>query len=261
MPDALAEGLRINYDDLGQGEPVLLFLPGWCANRTVFQDLLPHSSKRQRCLSLDWRGHGQSEYPTQDFGEAGLVADALSVIEASGARYVVPVALAHSGWVAIELRRRLRERIPKLIFIEWLILGAPPPFLDALKGLRSKDHWQQTRDQIFSQWLSGIGNLKLVHFVREEMGGYGYDMWARSGREIGEAYAKAGSPLRLLSMLTPPVPSLHIYAQPDSPAFWEEQRKFADAQPWFHVQKLDARSHFPMFEVPKDLSEAIENFL
>ena len=36
-----------------------------------------------------------------------MVADALAVIEAAGIEQVVPVAASHSGWVAIELRRRL----------------------------------------------------------------------------------------------------------------------------------------------------------
>lgn len=36
-------------------------------------------------------------------------------------------------------------------------------------------------------------------------------------REIGVAYAKAGSPLQALANLDPPVPVLHLYAQPDDP--------------------------------------------
>ena len=261
MPNAKADGLEISYDDVGKGEPALLFLPGWCANRTAFRNLLPLSAKHRRCLALDWRGHGQSASPAEEFGEEGLLADALSVIEAGGAQSVIPVALAHSGWVAIELRRKLKERIPKLIFLEWLILGAPPEFLEALRGLQSKHRWQQVRDQIFSQWLAGADNAPLEHFVRQEMGVYGYDMWARAARAIGTAYAKAGSPLRLVSALEPAVPVLHIYAQPGDPSFQEEQRKFAATHPWFHLHKLSAHSHFPMFEVPEQMRETIEDFL
>src|SRR5262245_42218323 len=120
-----AEGLQISYDDLGHGEPALLFLHGWCANRTVFRPLVERCSTHRRTLALDFRGHGRSAVPTSDFGFDGLVEDALAVIEASGAEHIVPVALAHAGWAAIELRRRLRARIPKLVLLEWLILEAP----------------------------------------------------------------------------------------------------------------------------------------
>ena len=45
------------------------------------------------------------------------IKDALSVIRASGVQQVIPVALAHSGWIALQFRRELGERIPKLISI------------------------------------------------------------------------------------------------------------------------------------------------
>jgi pimeloyl-ACP methyl ester carboxylesterase len=36
---------------------------------------------------------------------------------------------------------------------------------------------------------------------------------------------------------------------------------FAAAHPWFTVGKLNAKSHFPMLEVPEDIENAIESFL
>ncbi len=37
-------------------------------------------------------------------------------------------------------------------------------------------------------------------------------------------------------------------------------RRYAATHPWFSVRRLDARSHFPMFEVPEDMVAAIEEF-
>jgi len=39
MPHAWSHGTRISYEDHGQGEPVLLFMPGWCGSRKVFDEL------------------------------------------------------------------------------------------------------------------------------------------------------------------------------------------------------------------------------
>jgi pimeloyl-ACP methyl ester carboxylesterase len=107
MPDIFRDGLRISYDDVGWGEPALLFMPGWCSGRTVFNPLATRCQAHRRTLALDWRGHGRSDRPDSDFGSCELADDALAVIEASGAGAVVPVALSHAGWIAIELRRRL----------------------------------------------------------------------------------------------------------------------------------------------------------
>ncbi len=261
MPEVQSQGIQISYDDHGQGEPVLFFMPGWCGSRRVFDELARHCATRRRTLVLDWRGHGQSARPTDDFGAGDLATDALTVIEASHADLVVPVALSHAGWVAIELRRRLGARIPKLVLLDWIVLEAPPPFLGALQSLQDPARWQQTREQLFSMWLQGLNIPALTHYVREDMGSYPFEMWARAGREISGAYAKAGSPLQALASLDPPVPVLHLYAQPEDPGYLTAQESFAAAHSWFRVRKLEARSHFPMFEVPEELAVAIESFV
>jgi pimeloyl-ACP methyl ester carboxylesterase len=102
----------------GQGEPALLFMPGWCGSRRVFDELAPRCATRRRTLALDWRGHGKSTRLADDFGAGDLANDALAVIEASEVDQAVPVALSHAGWVAIELRRRLGPRIPKLVLLD-----------------------------------------------------------------------------------------------------------------------------------------------
>lgn len=68
MPEVKSHGTLISYDDQGRGEPALLFMPGWCGSRSVFDQLAARCAARWRTLALDWRGHGQSEAPTGDFG-------------------------------------------------------------------------------------------------------------------------------------------------------------------------------------------------
>ena len=106
MAFAESEGTRIYYDDRGKDEPVLLCLTGWCVHHTIFLPLAERLSAQHRVLAMDWRGHGKSQASAQDFGYVEMLADAISVIEASGAKSVIPIAQAHGGWVAVELRRR-----------------------------------------------------------------------------------------------------------------------------------------------------------
>ncbi len=261
MTQAISNSLRISHDDQGQGEPALLFLPAWCMSRAGYGQLPIKCTTHRRVLALDWRGHGQSESPVDDFGADGLLQDALTVIESSGVQQVIPVTLSHSGWIGIELRRKLGERIPKLVHIDWVVLPPPPPYMDLVNGLASADKWQQARDQLFDIWLEGVDNPDIIKFVREEMGSYNGDMWMRSGREIGAAYAHGGSPLEALTTLKPPLPVLHIYSQPKDPEYLAAQQSFATANAWFSVYKLEAKSHFPTFEVPDEIAETIEKFV
>ena len=183
MPEALSDGMQISFDDHGHGELVLLFMPGWCGSRRVFDELAQRCAVRRRTLALDWRRHGRSAKPAGDFSAEDLVKDALAVIEASSAQQVVPVSLAHAGWVAIELRRRLGGRVPKLVLLEWIMLDAPALFLGALQALQDPAQWEQTRQQLFSMWLHGLDIPALTQYVREDMGSYPFEMWARGPRD------------------------------------------------------------------------------
>jgi pimeloyl-ACP methyl ester carboxylesterase len=261
LPEAQSGAVRIDYSDAGQGEPVLLLMPGWCATRKAFGAVTELCARDRRVLAVDWRGHARSGAPTSDFGEAGLVEDALAVIQASGAQDIVPVALAHSGWVAIELRRRLGNRISKIVLLDWLLLDPPAPFIATLNGLQDRLHWEETRNRLFSTWLDGVGNEAVKNFVQYEMGICGFEMWSRSGREIAASYQKHGNPLLALEKLEPPLPVIHIYAQPADPVYWQAQQSFASEHPWFSAVRVNATSHFPMLEEPEEMAQAIKDFV
>ncbi|MDY7228930.1 alpha/beta fold hydrolase [Hyalangium rubrum] len=260
MPEVRSKGASIHYEEMGREEPALLLVPGWCCSRAVFGSLSTRLSPRHRVLSMDLRGHGQSDAGSRDFTSDTLVEDLLAVVEASAARQVVPVALSHAGWFAIELRRRLGQRVPGLVLLDWIVLEPPPPFLAALTGLQSES-WRQSRDALFGMWLQGVDSEDIFRFVREDMGSFSGEMWQRAAREIASGYNRDGYPLRALSALTPPVPTLHVYAQPEDPAYLMAQQSFAAEHPWFHVARLNARSHFPALEVPAEVAEHIERFL
>ncbi len=227
----------------------------------MFRPLVERSSRRRRILALDWRGHGESEYAGADFGTVELVDDALAVIDAGGLNEVVPVAQAHAGWLALELRHHLGERLRKLVLLSWIVLDPPPPFLAALAAMQDPERWTEAREALFSLWTEGVEDPKVVRFVYEEMGSYGFDLWSRGSREIAAAYAEAGSPLQALAKVEPPVPTLHLYAQPTDPGYLAAQEAFAAEHPWFTVRRLEARSHFPSIEVPDAVAQAIEEFV
>lgn len=259
MPEVRSSGdVHIRYDDVGQGEPALLLIPGWCTTRAGFRQLAPRCAARRRVLSVDLRGHGESGGGGTDFDSATVLEDLLNVVKASGARQVVPVALSHAGWWALELRRELGAgQVPKLVLLDWIVTEPPLPFIEALRGLMS-ERWREARDGLLALWTEGVEDPDILRFVREDMGAFGEEMWARAAREIASAYARERSPLQALYRLQPSTPTLHLYAQPDSHDYLAGQVGFGTQNPWFHVMKLPAISHFPMLEVPDLVAAGIE---
>ena len=247
---------RIAFDDVGDGDPALLCLPGWCAARDVFRPLYPHLDRR--ALALDWRGHGGSAVDSSDFGSAELADDALAVLSAAGVDRVIPVATAHAGWVAIELRRRLGAgRVPAIVLVDWMVLGAPPPFHDALRALQDPAASTAVRDRLFAMWTDGVSS-RAVHDFIPKMAAHGFDMWSRAGREIAASFGATPRPLDALDALG--CPTLHVYAQPADPAFLAAQETYAAARSWFRVERVAAASHFPTLEAPAEVAAAVCRF-
>jgi pimeloyl-ACP methyl ester carboxylesterase len=255
-----SDGVRIAYDEGGLGEPALVCLHGWCSDGFQFLPIVERLSRTRRTVVLEWRGHGQSERPARDYGYSELAQDALAVIEAANVQQVVPVASSHAGWAAIDLRRRLNGRIAGLVLINWMVLGAPPPFLAGLRRLQQPDGWADVRDELFLMWR-GDGDAPRVKEQLARMAQYGADSWMRAGREIEGAFRHYGAPLEVLSAFDPPVPTMHIYAQPADPAPFEAQRRFASLHPWFSVHRVEAQSHFPQLERPDQIAGLIEEFV
>ena len=56
--------------------------------------------------------------------------------------------------------------------------------MGALKGLQTREHWQEVRDALFKGWLSENPNKKIADYVQKEMGAFGYDMWARAAAKL-----------------------------------------------------------------------------
>jgi pimeloyl-ACP methyl ester carboxylesterase len=249
------------YDDLGHGDPALLLLPGWCGDRTLYDAVSTPLGVHRRVVVTDLRGQGGYADQRDDFDAATQVDDLVTLAGQLGLERVVPVTAAHAGWLAIELRRRLgADRVPGIVLVDWMVLGTPPGFMDALAGLQDEHAWQDVRAALFAMWTDGVGP-QVVHDYVASMGRYGFAHWSRAGREIAASFTAEGSPLEALSKLEDPCAVLHLYAQPADDGHLAAQEAFAAEHPWFSVARMDACSHFPMLEVPGVVAGRIERFV
>lgn len=253
------------HTDVGVGEPAALFLPGWCGGREVFDPLVACTARHRRSVSVDWRGHGGSPSSSGDFDADDLLRDALALVDQLGLQRVVPVGLSHAGWLALELRRALGPtRVPGVVLMDWMPLGPPPGFLEALTGLQDAQQWSAVREQLFAMWGAGV-DAPAVHAYIASMAEYGADMWRRAGREIARSFATHEAPLAAVAALAAeqgrPCPTLHLYAQPRDEGYLAAQQDFAAGHDWFRVRRLDASSHFPCLEVPGEIAEALDDFI
>jgi pimeloyl-ACP methyl ester carboxylesterase len=259
--ETIQNRVAIAHEDRGEGESALLFLPGWCESRGVFARLIDRLQSSRRILALDLPGHGESPMSATDFGFDDIATAAIEVVDQAKLQRVIPVAHSHAGWVAIELCRRLGARVSKLVLLDWIVLDPPSPFFAALKALQERDRWRETREELFAIWLGTSAPSAVTHHVRDDMGSFEAEMWARAGREIAHDYELWGNPLKELSALRQSVQTVHIYGQPRDDVYLTAQLEFASSHPWFSVRRVDATTHFSTLEDPEGVASTICDFL
>ena len=261
MTHTTVTSVPVSFDDAGHGEPALVYLTGWCSTRTSYAAMVEHTARRHRSIAIDWRGHGTSPAPDGDFGWPQMADDVRAVLDACGVDRFVPVANAHAGWVARDLAERMPDRVAGVVLINWLVLGAPPPFAAGLAALADPATTRAAAEGLTASWLAGHEGVPGLPEQISVMRRHGDEMWARAGREIAAAYAAYASPLQAFAALASLPPVRHVYAEPKDPAFLAAQQDFARSHPWFTVRRLDtAHTHFPMLEQPADLADDLIRF-
>lgn len=225
-----ATTLSLSTTDLGSaagGEPTLFFIPGWCGDRTVFDDIMTTASEHNRAVSVDLPGHGLSP-SIGDYTSADLVAALVTTLDRAGIDTVIPVALSHAGWPAIELRRRLGERVKGLVFIDWMVLGTPPGFSDALAGLQSPA-WADVRAALHRMWTADLALPRLTTYVNS-MADYGQEHWSRAGARSPRRSQTSPCRSLLWRRSSPAPPSTSMPSPPMSP-IWRRRRRTPQSIP------------------------------
>lgn len=116
MTDADSGGVRIHYQDTGAGPSTLVLLAGWTVSGLVWPTgWLTALEARRRVLSVDNRGTGHSDTPTEPFTVADMAADVLAVLDHAGVERASVLGWSMGGIIAQELAVTAPERVDELV--------------------------------------------------------------------------------------------------------------------------------------------------
>jgi pimeloyl-ACP methyl ester carboxylesterase len=89
------DGVKLAYEERGSGTGYpIVFVHGWTCDRTYFAPQAEHFSKTRRCVSIDLRGHGESDKPEGPYSISGFADDVAWMTSQLGLEQ--PVVVGHS---------------------------------------------------------------------------------------------------------------------------------------------------------------------
>src|SRR2546430_13745647 len=110
------KGVKTHYELFGQGEPTILLVPSSpIVHSQQWKAQVPYLARHFRVLTFDGRGNGRSDRPgtSEAYGDEEIIADMLAVMDTTGTKQAVLVALCPlSGGLPFSAARSLAGLCP-----------------------------------------------------------------------------------------------------------------------------------------------------
>ena len=114
MPLAKLNGININYQVQGQGEPLMMIM-GFTANRNGWMPQIPFFKKYYRVITFDNRGVGKSDKPPGPYSTKMMADDTVRLMDLLGIEKAHIMGVSMGGMIAQELAINYPQRVTKLV--------------------------------------------------------------------------------------------------------------------------------------------------
>jgi pimeloyl-ACP methyl ester carboxylesterase len=249
------DGTKLFYEDAGQGDPSFVFVHGWTCDHTYFAPQFDYFCKDHRVISVDLRGHGQSDKPQEDYSVSRFADDVAWLCGEVGATKPIVVGHSMGGAIVLDLGARYPDLPAAIVMVDAAPIAALLPeqrevisgLVEAMKG---PDHLAVRRQMIDGMFLAG-SEADLKARVTEQMLSTPKHVAVSAVEQLlldwdGEAAARALS-----------VPALHIAAerQMNDPA------ALRTYNPLIVTAQTVGAGHFNQLETPEQVNAMIDRFV
>ena len=236
--------VRIAFQDIGAGDPTVVLLHGLFANRTYYAAQAHHLARRHRVLSIDLRGHGESDVPEPPYSLALLADDVIRVCDEAGVTRAV--LCGHSMAVALKVAVRRPDLLAGLILLDGAVLMPPEVRhqLAQLVDVLRTDGWREALLGFFSS-VAGPAAER----VRADISAVPRVYAEPILREIASSdFAADLAELRC--------PLMYVHSQ--IPADMDRLRTL---RPEAIIEEMPGVGHYQMLAAPQRLNALLDRFL
>ena len=251
------DGLDVVYESAGTGEPAVLFVHGIFGDRGYFAGQRDHLSPRHRVITMDLRGHGESDVPRR-VSVGGFERDVIAVLEDAHAGPTVLCGHSISGAVALGIAARRPDLVRAVVMLDGVVFFPEEVRRQAVERLLPalhSEHWsdalgaylgrliEPASPRVAARVMSDVGR------ARQEIASSFFDcVFGTDFDSREQGYADA------LSTLTCPL----LYVKASSPA---DLRRLTTLKPDAAIGQVVSSGHYMMLSAPDQLNAMLDRFL
>ena len=254
-----ADGIPIQYEVHGNGDPALVFVHGWTCDRTYWDAQVPHFSEQHLVVTIDLAGHGESGLGREVWSVTAFGQDVVAVVEALDLEEIVLVGHSMGGPVAVKAARLLADRVKVVVGADTFNdVGArySEEEMEAFLQPFRTDFNEAMGEVVRGSMFVPTSDSTLINWIVEDMSSAqpevgigaleGMFSWTRD--EVTDALGELGVPIRLIN-------SDYVPTNVDA------GREYASS---FDAVLMSGVGHFVMMEDPETfnrlLADIVEEF-
>lgn len=256
-PFVTVDGIKVPYTEVGKGRDVVVFVHGWCCDRTFWDAQLaaPELAKGRRLIALDLPGHGQSDKPkTTKYSMDLFVRSITAVMDKAGAERAVLVGHSNGTPMIRQFYRAHPDRVAGLVVVDGALkpfFKNPSEFEQFMAPFRGSKY-KETAERMVDGMLQPVKDAAEKEKIRKVM--LAAPQWVMVGAM--EATQEPG----VWTEDTIKVPLLAVMAK--SP-FWTEgyEAYVKRLAPRCEYRVMDGVSHFLMMDRPGEFNGILAMWL
>ncbi len=168
MATIVHNGITLAYEDRGAGRPAFVFVHGWTCNRSFFAPQAAHFARQHRIVSIDLRGHGESDKPQGPYTRAQDADDIAYMIEQLGLGPVVAVGHSMGGLTVLQLAATHPACVAAIVMVDPAPIVRPPELraaTEAMVAAIEAGNQEPRRQFIMNRLFLPTSDRKLVEDV------------------------------------------------------------------------------------------------
>jgi len=253
-------GVDLAYTDQGQGTPIV-FVHGFPFSRVMWDPQVKVLSGQFRVITLDLRGHGESDAPLWLYTMDQFADDIKGLLDHLSIQKAVLAGFSMGGYVVFAFYRKYADRV------KGLVLADTRPQPDSAEGRVGRFKMAQTAqkdgagaiaDVMLPKLLSPAsvqGRSELVQTVRTMM------TTTKVPGIAGDLMAMAERPDSVPTLKQIACPTLVIVGELDGLTTPVDARHMADGIRGARLETIPAAAHLSNMEQPEAFNRAVTSFV
>jgi len=250
---------QISYSDNGVGKPTLVFVHGWCTNKSYWDKQVEHFKSSYRVVTIDLAGHGLSGKTRKNWTPVNFARDVTAVINDLELSDVLLIGHSISEDVIVRAARMEPNKIKALVGVE--------NFKDV--GLEYNDSIQAEADKFFALMERNFTITAEVYANDFLFSPYtNADVKKRIMKDVKAADPKIAIPIlkllftdyqediRFIRQMVTPLYLINSSYWPTDTAALRNGNSLG-----VHLKLMDNVGHYPMIEKPEKFNELLEEIL